>query len=219
MTVDARDAAAFSDRWYRRALQLPLSDELRVALCPRRAYAMLASEPEASPTRALVTRASLPLLWIALLISMMVTLRVTVGIILTAALCWCFVMLLQGLAGVGLIASAPNRRVSRRRALDLWFAAHLPYSLWLILPATWSTLRGDLPPGVLLLTVLVPLAWTLWIGSIYCQTVLCTSRGGARLRLAVHQIFVWLLVIAYILFGGGVAGLTRYLARQFGMAV
>jgi hypothetical protein len=219
MSVDVRASVAFSDRWYRRAIEFPLSDELRVALFPRRVYATLCTEPAAAPTRALLRRASLPLLWIALLVSMMVTLRVTVGIIVTAALCWSFVMLLQGFAGAGLIAAAPNRQVSRRRALDLWFAAHLPYSLWLIVPATWSTLRGDLAPGWVLLTALVPLVWTVRIGSAYCQTVLGTSRAGARVRLAVHQTFVWLLAIGYFLFAAGHAGVTRYLARQFGLAV
>jgi hypothetical protein len=203
---------------YRCALEWALSDEVRVALFPGRAYAVLCDEPVTAPTLSLLKRAALPLLWLALLMSMMVTARVTAGIVATAALCWSFVVLLQMATGAALVASAPARSVSRRRALDLWFAAHLPYSLWLIVPATWNTLTGDLAPGAVLLTSLVPLVWTVWIASAFCRTVLGTTRSGARLRLGLHQAVTVVLVVGYVLFAGGLAGVTRYLARQFGLA-
>jgi len=206
-------------RLYRFALELPLSDEMRVALFPERTFAILCAEAVSSPRLGLMMRAGLPLLWIALLVSMMVTARVTLGIVATAALCWSFVVLVQAMTAAALIASAPGRRVTRWRALDLWFAAHLPYSLWLIVPAVWCVWTGDLAPGAVVLSAVVPLVWTVWIASGYCRTVLGTTRAGASLRLVVHQGCVWAIVIAYLLFAGGLAGVTGYLARQFGVTL
>jgi len=206
-------------RLYRSALELPLSDEMRVALFPERTFAILCAEAVTSPRLGMMMRAGLPLLWIALLVSMMVTAHVTLGIVATAALCWSFVVLVQAMAGAVLIASAPKRRVTRWRALDLWFAAHVPYSLWLIVPTVSSMLTGDFARGDVVLSAVVPLAWTIWIASGYCRTVLGTTRAGARMRLSVHQMCVWTIVVAYILFAGGLAGVTRYLARQFGVTL
>jgi hypothetical protein len=210
--------AGTSRSWlHQRIFELPLSDELRVALLPRETYARLRDEPVVSPVRGLLLRASLPLLWIALLVSMMVTAGVTIGAVVNAGLCWSFVVLLQMLCGALLIASAPHRTVSRTRALDLWFAAHLPYSLWLIVPATWNALTGDFAPGGVLLSMLVPLILTLRIATAYCETVLATTSRGTWIRLAVHQACVWSLVVGYILFAGSAAGVSQYILRQLGL--
>jgi hypothetical protein len=61
--------------------------------------------------------------------------RVTIGLLASSTLSFLFVIAIQLAVGALLIASAASRRVGMSRALDLWFAAHVPYSLWLLVAA------------------------------------------------------------------------------------
>lgn len=200
----------------RRGSRPPLSDEWRVAVAPQQTYAALVSDP-AAPTQ-LVARIALILLVFATIASAILTGRITIPLVANGALAWCFVLVLQIAIGTLVILSAPTRRVGLVRALDLWLASHLPYSLWLLLIALWFGVAETFPPFALVLTVIVPALWTSLIGRAYCRAVLGVSARGAHWRVAVHQSMAWLCVTAYLVFAsGGPTSLVTYLARQVGL--
>ena len=192
------------------------SDEWRIAIAPGEAYRALVNEPTAS--NRLFARLGLIWLTMAAIASAIVTGRITVPLLLGAALSWSFVLVLQVVIGTVVIQSAPARRVGFVRALDLWFASHLPYSLWLLLMSTWFYLVATFPPFALALSVVVPAAWTVAISRAYCREVLGASARGARWRVALQQLLAWLCVAAYLAFAsGGVTSLAVYLSRQLGL--
>jgi len=192
------------------------TEEWRIAIAPGQAYRALVNEPMA-PGR-LLARLGLISLLMATIASVIVTGRITVSLLLSAALSWSFVLVLQVVIGTVVIRSAPARRVGFARALDLWFASHLPYSLWLLLLSTWFYLVAMFPPFTLVLTVVVPAAWTVAISSAYCREVLGASAHGARWRVALQQLLAWSCVAAYLVFAsGGFTSLAVYLSRQLGL--
>jgi hypothetical protein len=124
--------------------------------------------------------------------------------VLAGALCWSFTAALQILAGAIIIRSAPGRPVSMARALELLFIGHLPWSLWLLVVFglfTFSTVPLSLP--VIILTVIVPTAWTIKIVFAFCTTALGTDRRGAQIRTVVHQAIIWTFVLVYLVLVSG----------------
>jgi hypothetical protein len=193
-----------------------MSEEWRVAVAPRETYAALVSDPGASSQ--LFARVALILLVFATIASTILTDRITIPLVATGTLSWSFVLVLQIAIGTLIILSAPTRRVSVVRALDLWFASHLPFSLWLLLIASWFGLAETFPPFVLVLSVVVPAIWTSLIAWAYCRVVLGVSVRGAQWRVALHQSMAWLCVIAFLIFAsGGPTSLVISLARQIGL--
>jgi hypothetical protein len=91
----------------------------------------------------------------------------------------------------GIIAFAPGRRASMPRALDLWFAGHVPYSLWLLTAALlfamspWASLDG------LIALAIVPAVWTAVIAAAFCRHVLGAGPAAARWLAALHFIVIW----------------------------
>ena len=199
-----------------KGLPTPFSEEWRVAVAPERAYSTMVDDA-AAPNRLLV-RVGLVLLLFATIASIVLTSRITVGLLVTAALSWSFVIVLQLLIGMLVIASAPARRVSAVRALDLWFASHVPYSLWLLLIASWVVAVGTFPPFPLVLSIVVPAAWTAIIARAYCRVVLGLPSPAAQWRVVLHQSAAWLCVVVYLVYAsGGPTSLVTYFARQFGL--
>jgi len=193
-----------------------LSEEWWIAIAPEEAYTALVNDAAASP--GLPARLGVIWLLFATIASVIVTGRITVGLVVAAALSWSFVLVLQALIGTLVIWSAPARRVPAVRALDLWFASHLPYSLWLLAMASWFFIVTTFPPFSLALTVVVPAAWTCVISRAYCRAVLGASARGARWGVAVHQTMAWLCVAAYLAFAsGGPTSLIAYFSRQLGL--
>ena len=194
----------------------PFSEEWRIAVAPRETYTALVSDPAAS--NQLFTRVALILLVFATIASTILTDRITIPLLATAALTWSFVLVLQSIIGTLVILSATRRRIGVVRALDLWFASHLPYSLWLLLIASWFGLAETFPPFALVLSVIVPAVWTSLIARTYCRVVLEVSVRGAQWRVVLQQSMAWLCVMAYLAFAsGGPTSLVTYLARQLGL--
>jgi hypothetical protein len=178
------------------------SGELQVALEPSAAYRRFLSF---SPVRGwhVLQRPALVVLVIAVMSSIMAVQRVTLGLVATAALSWSFVVALQAIVGIGVIASAPARKLSMLPALDLWFAGHLPYSLWMVVVfATMAILPfGSL--GVLIGSAIVPAIWTAIIVAAFCRTVLGTTVSGARWRVAAHFVSIWAIALCYTAWAAG----------------
>jgi hypothetical protein len=129
--------------------------------------------------------------------------RVTIALVATAALSWCFVLAIQAVVAIGVIASAPARRVALLPALDLWFAGHLPYSLWMLVAFAGMAASQSGPLRLLVSAAVVPAAWTAVIVLSFCRTVLGTTESGARTRTAVHFVSVWAIALSYIAWAAG----------------
>jgi hypothetical protein len=179
------------------------STEVRVALAPDATYRRLLTSVAQVRGWRLFRRPAMVLLVIGTLVPIMAVQRVTLGLMATAALSWSFVLAIQMLVGAGVIASVPARRVGVLRGLDLWFAGHLPYSLWMLIAFAWmgSSIPG--PLRLLALSAVVPAAWTTIIVSAFCRTVLGTTPSGARCRAAAHFVTVWAIGLTYVAWSAG----------------
>lgn len=180
-----------------------LSPEVRLALAPDATYRdLLADETPVTWSRTL-RRPALVLLVMAVAVPIMAVQRVTIGLVLTAALSWSFVVVLQLLVGALVIASASARRVEIRRALDLWFAGGVPYGVWLLLAAAAMGSARAASVPLFIASALIPSLWSAVIVAAFCRTVLRTSRGGARWRATAHFLVVWAIGLSYVAWAAG----------------
>jgi hypothetical protein len=95
-----------------------------------------------------------------------------------------------------LIASAGARRVTFPRAVELLFAAHLPWSLWLVAATVFQTVRPD--PYIVIGSGAVPLAVTVVLLAAFGREVLGLTSREMRVRLFVHHATTVMLIVAYI---------------------
>jgi hypothetical protein len=158
-------------------------------VAPSRTYGRLLETRDARGWSSLLLRCVLIALMIGATIAIATTKRVTISLLLSLALCWSFVVVLQLIAAAGLIASSRQRPLRLPAALDLFFLGHAPWSLWLLAIAAWSAFS---PTGAhftdwLMLTALVAFGWRSVIVFAFCRRVLQSSKRGAFLRAVLHQ--------------------------------
>jgi hypothetical protein len=142
--------------------------------------------------------------------------RITLGLLVSSALSFSFVVAIQMAVGAAIIATAASRRTSLPRALDLWFAGHLPYSLWLLIVAAWFANRPASALDQLIVLALIPAAWTAVIVAAFSRQVLGTGRAGARWRAAAHFVVIWAIGFELVaLSAGGWFQVWAPIARAF----
>jgi hypothetical protein len=122
--------------------------------------------------------------------------HVSGSLVASEILAWSFIPCLQLLTGAGLIASAGARRVTFPRAVELLFAAHLPWSLWLVAATVFQTVRPD--PYIVIGSGAVPLAVTVVLLAAFGREVLGLTSREMRVRLFVHHATTVMLIVAYI---------------------
>jgi hypothetical protein len=169
---------------------------MRLALSPFATYARLVGESAGG--RFLTVRGpAFIALFLATLLAIASTGRPTLRLVLVLFVCWSFVPALQALAAWVVIAASPRRAVGRARALDLLFAGHAPWSLWLLLVTARVSLSATPPSisGAFLASAWIPLAWRCVIVFAFCRKVLGETRWGALVRTAAHQAVVWSLAL------------------------
>lgn len=176
-------------------------------ISPGDTYAMLA---RASARGTLLTAVRRPLI-VALVLGVSVakaaTGHVTPALVASTTLCWSFVVVLQGTIAVGLMAGAARRTVGMARAIDLYFAGHAPWSLWILAAAAWSPSPLGRPMMPLLIAGVVPLVLTARITNAFFREVLALDPRHALVRTAVHQAVTWGCLV--VLFGTAVALMPR----------
>ena len=176
-----------------------LSDEIRVMLAPAGTYADLVRDRRATGAPALIGR----LLFVALVqgiaISMVATRSVAAPVVASVTLCWTLALAVQLIAAAVFVLTAPHRAIGVARALDLLYAGHAPWTVWLLVCAaalTWgSTVSGM--PWIAVLTMAVPAAVTVRILSAFDRIVLGTAERAAARRTAIHQSAIWMVLIAF----------------------
>jgi len=180
-----------------------LSSEVTVALTPAAGYRRLLADKAPVPWWRALERPAVVLLVVGVIVPVMALQRVTIGLVATAALSWSFVLAIQGLTGAAVIASVPTRSIDTIRALDVWFAGHLPFSLWMLVAAAWVAVSASMSAEAMVLSAIVPSVWTAIIVSAFCRTVLGTTRNGGRMRAAGHSMATWAVGLSYIAWAVG----------------
>jgi hypothetical protein len=173
------------------------SIDVSIALSPDQTFERLVANTGTGHGRSLAARLSVILLTIAIVVPVMAVQRVTTGLVATAAVSWSFVVAIQIAVAVSVIASSRARRIDLLPALDLWFAGHLPYSLWMLAVAALAASSRLVDPVFLFATALVPSAWTTWIVASFCRRALGNSPSTAQRRAAAHQAIVWAIALGY----------------------
>lgn len=173
--------------------------ETQLAFAPATTYALLLDEPSV----ALWRRLGIILLVIAVCIPIVSLQRVTIASVVASAVSWSFILAIQLVLATLVIASVPTRQTTMRRALDLWFAGHLPYTLWLLAVAALVPNLSFASLEMIIGLAIVPSVWTAAIVSAFCRVILGTSHAGARWRAAVHFIAVWVVGLQYVAWSAG----------------
>ena len=183
---------------------LPLANEIRLMAAPFAVYRRLLADPPRRGLAALVVRP----LTIALVIGAFVTLANTgeafPSLLIGSVIAWSWVPLLQLAIATPLTAVCRRRTVPLASALDLFFAAHAPWSLWLLGLTAWAMLRlpdglgSLLGMGLVLRTALVPIAWTCWLIFAYGRVVLGLRVWQALAWMLVYQAVLWQCAHFYV---------------------
>jgi hypothetical protein len=193
-----------------------LSTDVSVALAPDSTYRRLVAAAERVSAWRMLRRPLIVTVAIGTAVPIMAVQRITLGLLAATAISFSFVVAIQMIVGAAVIASAASRRTSVARAIDLWFAGHVPYSLWLLGAAAafaalpWASL------DLLIALAVFPAAWTAVIVAAFCRQVLGTSRAGARWRAAAHVLVIWAIGFELVaLSAGGWFQITRAITGLF----
>jgi hypothetical protein len=193
-----------------------LSAEIRIAFAPDKTYRELAAGNEQVGVWRMLHRPLIVLVVIATAVPIMAVQRITLGLFASSIASFGFVVLIQVAVGAAFIASARSRRIALSRALDLWFAGHVPYNLWLLATAAVFAASPWASLDLLIALAVIPAAWTAAIAAAFCRRVLGTSRGGARWRAAAHFIVMWAIALELVaLSAGGWFQITRAVTAPF----
>src|SRR6185436_18696124 len=145
------------------AMLARLSPELRLMLAPTETYRRLLRQPSRSPRNGL-GRLLLVGLVVGTSVALGATGRVSLGLVLSCALCWSVAPLAQALA---LAACARPSPLPYPRLLELFLLTHAPWSLWLLCVSLGAAL--SFPEGssswtgaaaYAYTTALLPALWT-----------------------------------------------------------
>ena len=192
-----------------------VSTDVQLAFAPDAIYRQLVAQNRPIRWWRALARPALALLLIAVVVPMMVTHEITAGLVITSAAAWGFVVAIQLAIAAIFVAPAPASGVAFWRAMDLWFAGHVPYSLWiLLLPFLTST---AVPPhDMICVSILAPLVWTSVITGAFFRTVLGMDASTARRRALFHLMIVVIIISALGLWAaGGIPATLGYVMRRW----
>ncbi len=193
-----------------------LATDVHVALSPDSTYRALVTDDERVAAWRMLRRPLVVLIVIATAVPIMAVQRVTLGLFASSIASFGFVVLIQMVVGAALIASARSRRAALPRALDLWFAGHVPYSLWLLTVAAAFSVAPWASLDLFIALAAIPAAWTAVIVAAFCRQVLGSSTGGARWRAAAHFIVMWAIALELVAWSaGGWFQITRAVTAPF----
>ena len=163
---------------------------------PTREYARCVAESRSATWRDALAGPARLLLLLGIVTPIAATGRITASLVVSETLCWIFVPALQLVLGTALIASARGRRVDLPRAVQLLFAGHAPWSLWLVgIAAYYTVAAGQL---VVLGSSLASVAATWAILLAFCEQVLGLSHRDSWRRVIAHQLATLTVIVLYV---------------------
>src|SRR5690349_24482422 len=117
--------------------------ELRMIVAPDAAYAGLAARPsDIGPVRAL-RRPFLIAIIIGVAMALSPTRHLTPALVFATTTLWSVVVIAQVAIALAVIGRPPDGAVGRARALDLFFACHVPWSVWWLFAMAWGAIALD----------------------------------------------------------------------------
>ena len=122
--------------------------------------------------------------------------RITLSLVLSGALMWSAVPVVQLLTGLLLVRGAPTRTSD---ALELYLRTHRAWSIWLLLCAAALILVPQ-PISIGLYaaaTFIIPGALTVRMLVAFCRWELGFSRTAAMRRVLLHQVVTSLVLLSY----------------------
>jgi hypothetical protein len=175
----------------------PWSIPVRLMFNPNAEYHALSARDDAGSWAHALSGPALTALTIGAVTAASATGRITLSLVLSGAICWSFVPLLQLATAAPFVVRRANPPIPPARALELWFLAHGPWTLWIFLaiavlattsaPQTWVVVSG-----------IAPALWTARLLTVFFQQVLHLPAGRAIRRTVAHQGITWLLILTYI---------------------
>jgi hypothetical protein len=178
-------------------------------ISPRDAYATLVRASGRGTVLTAVRRPLVVALVLGVSTAMSATGHVTPSLLLSTTACWSFLVVIQAAIALTLIAGRARRTVGLARAIDLYFAGHAPWSLWMLAAAAWAPSPIGRPVMPVVIAAAVPLILTPRILSAYFREVLEMEPRDAVARAAVQQAMTWVTFV--VLFGTAVALTPRVL--------
>jgi hypothetical protein len=168
-----------------------MTAELQLIANPGATYARLSRSPiEIGALRAL-RRPVIVTLVLGASVAMAATREAPAVLLVSTTACWSILVLFQVLIALALIHKPARATVGIARALDLFFASHAPWSLWMLAVVGWAPLPGGRPLAPVLIAALVALALTFRMVAAYFQHVLGLDRRTALRRTILHQALTW----------------------------
>jgi hypothetical protein len=135
------------------------------------------------------------------------TRHVTPSLVVSTTVLWSVVLFAQAAIAISVIPRVAG--VTRTRAFDLFFASHVPWSLWLLFDAAWAPAMLRRPAMPLWVLAVPPLVLTPRMIAAFFRQVCGMDRRRAAMRTVLQQALSWGLLIA--LYGTAVAIWPRVL--------
>ncbi len=180
-----------------------MNPELLLITHPAPTYAALATAPARVGAMRMFRRPALVALVLGCAVAMAGTRHVTPVLVVSATACWSVLVVAQVVIALAVFASPASRTVGVACALDLFFASHVPWSLWMLAVVVWAPVPGGRSLTPILVAALVPMVLTARMIAAFCREVLRMERRQAMARTATHQVVTWGLLVA--VFGWAVA--------------
>lgn len=174
---------------------------------PASTYAELMRHPARISALAALRRPLLVAVIVGSSTAMLATRHATPALVFSTTVCWSVLVAAQIAIALSVIAGPARRTIGVARALDLFFAGHAPWSLWLLAVVAYAPTSFELRLTPILLLALIPIALTPRIIAAYFREVLGLGRREALARTALHQAITWLALA--IVYGAAVAIIPR----------
>lgn len=175
-----------------------MTPELRLIARPSDTYAALAAAPRTVGAIAMVRRPVLVAVVLGCTVAMAGTRHVTPVLVVSATACWSVLIAMQVIIALGMFARSARRTVGVARGVDLFFASHIPWSLWMLAVAAWAPVPGVRAFTPVLVAALIPMVLTPRMIAAFCREVLGMDRRQAVARTTMHQVVTWgVFVLVY----------------------
>ena len=168
-----------------------MSPDLRVVTRPGATYAALAAAPSSIGLFTMLRRPALVAVVLGCAVAMTGTRHVTPLLVVSTTACWSTLIVAQIAIALAMFAKPASRTVGVARALDLFFASHVPWSLWMLAVVAWAPVPGGRSLAPLLVAALLPMGLTCRAIAAFCREVLRMDRRDAITRTTTHQLVTW----------------------------
>ena len=169
--------------------------ELGLMISPRVAYASLVREGVRVAPMAALRRPLLVAVVMGASVSIAATGRATPELVMGTTVSWSYVVLLQLAIALVLIAPRAGRTVGLARAIDLFFAGHAPWSLFVLAAAAWAPSPVGRPLWPLFVPAAAAVVLTPRIVAAFFGEVLGLSVREARRMTILQQAITWTVIV------------------------